>query len=259
MLRILMFVDQHKEVECDLTNPRIAVYKKHWKIFQNTVYWCNLKVAQKKGLQFYPTRSNAIILYNTLPAILYTKSGEGLYNKVYQSPRLPQRAVLKPNLYHGRQDSSKFEARTSVDHQSKESEEYGEHRGDSNSYRGTEEVGETRSRDVDFRIQGLLGKRGVLRDVRELLGKADVIRATHERVQICQGPQEFDLLRESMGHTILQEQWAAEIYEEVEQRSHERLFPGLTEASMTQATLSAGQSGIGYKRATSRLLHTWPS
>ena len=39
-----MFVDQHEEVEFDLTNPRIAVYKIHWK----TVSWCNLKVAQKK-------------------------------------------------------------------------------------------------------------------------------------------------------------------------------------------------------------------
>ena len=49
-------------------------------------------------------RSNAIILYNTFPAIciekvLYMKSGEELYDKVCQSPRLPQRAVLKPNLY----------------------------------------------------------------------------------------------------------------------------------------------------------------
>ena len=70
------------------------------------------------------------------------KSGEELFNKMYQSPRLPQRAVLKPNLYHGRQDPSNFEARTSVDHQSKESEEYVETRGDRNSYRGTKEFGE---------------------------------------------------------------------------------------------------------------------
>ena len=33
------------------------------------------------------------------------------------------------------------------------------------------------------------------------------------------------------------------------QRSLERLFPGFTEDSMTQATLSGGQSGIGYKKA----------
>ena len=37
--------------------------------------------------------------------------------------------------------------------------------------------------------------------------------------------------------------------DEVGQRSLERLFPGFTEDSMVQATLSAGQSGIGYTRA----------
>ena len=42
---------------------------------------------------------------------------------------------------------------------------------------------------------------------------------------------------------------AAEVHDEVGQRSLERLFPGLTEDSMTQATLSAGQSGIGFKGA----------
>ena len=140
-----MLADQHKEVEYHLTNPRIAVYKNHSTIHQNTVNGCNLTVVQKKGLQFYQTRSNAIILYNSLPAIriekvVYMKSGEELYNKVCQSPRLPQRAVLKPNLYHGRQDPSNFEARTSVD-QSKQSEEYEETRSDSNSYRGTKEFG----------------------------------------------------------------------------------------------------------------------
>ena len=88
---------------------------------------------------------------------------------------------------------------------------------------------------------------------------ADVIRAVHERVQHCQDSQtEFALLRESLGvsrvnhilrvrgHTILQEQRAAEIYDEVG-RSLQPLFPGLTEDSMKQATPSAGQPGIGYK------------
>ena len=103
-----MFVDQHKKAEYDLTNPRIAVYKNTWTIHQHTWYWCNLKLAQRKGLQFYQTRSNAIIFYNTLTAICIEKvenmkSGEELYNKVYQSPRLPRRAALEPNLHHGRQ------------------------------------------------------------------------------------------------------------------------------------------------------------
>ena len=112
-------VDQHNEVQCDLENPRVAVYKNTWIIYQNTVYLCNLKFAQKKGLQFYQTRSNAIVFYNTLFAIciakvVYVKSGEESYNKVFESPRLPRKAVLKPNLHHGRQDLSNLEARTSV-------------------------------------------------------------------------------------------------------------------------------------------------
>ena len=105
-----MFVDEHKEVEYDLTNPRIAMYKNHWKTHQNTVYWCKWKVAQKKELQFYQTRSNAIILYHTLSEIciknvVYRKSREALCNRVFQSPTSPQKAVLKPNLSHGHQDS----------------------------------------------------------------------------------------------------------------------------------------------------------
>ena len=96
----------------------------------------------------------------------------------------------------------------------------------------------------------------------QLVAKADVIRAMHERVQLCQDPQTvFALLRESLGvsrinhilrvhgHTILQEQRAAEIYDEVGYRSLERLVLCFTEDSMEQATLSAGHSGIGYKRA----------
>ena len=93
----------------------------------------------------------------------------------------------------------------------------------------------------------------------------------HECVQLCQDPlTEFALLRESLGvsrinhvlrvhgHTILQEQRAAEIHDEVGQRSLERLFPGVTEDSTTQATLSVGQSELGSKeRETSLLLHTW--
>ena len=113
-----------------------------------------------------------------------------------------------------------------------------------------------------------MGPRQFIAD--QLLAKADVIRAMHERVHLCQDPQtEVALLRECLGvsrinhilrvhgHTILQEQRAAEIYDEVGQRSLERLFPSFTEDSMVQATLSAGQSGIGTKeRETSRLQHT---
>ena len=65
---------------------------------------------------------------------------------MYQSPELPQRIELKPNLHYGRQDTANFEASASVDHLSRE---YGE-------TRSGREYGETRCANIDFRIQGLL-------------------------------------------------------------------------------------------------------
>ena len=72
-----------EEVQHDLGKPRIAVYKYTWTSHQNTVYRCNLKLSQRRGLQFHQTRSNALIIFNTLPAIfvekvLYMKTGEEL-------------------------------------------------------------------------------------------------------------------------------------------------------------------------------------
>ena len=142
--------DQHKEVEYNLDKSRIAVCKNTWKIHPNTVYWCNLSVAQSKGLQFYETRSNAIIYYNILPAmciekVVVVKSGEELYSKTYQSLTEPQRIVLKPNLHYGRQDITSSDARTSFDHSSKHKENC-----DGGTYK------ETCRGEIDFRIQGLL-------------------------------------------------------------------------------------------------------
>ena len=62
-----------REVEYDLDKPRIAPYKHTWRSHDNTVFWCNLKLAQRKGLQFYQTRSYAITLSDTLPAICIDK------------------------------------------------------------------------------------------------------------------------------------------------------------------------------------------
>ena len=102
----------------------------------------------------------------------------------------------------------------------------------------------------------------------QLLAKADAIRAMHERVQLRQDPQtECALLQESLGvsrinhilwmhgHTILQEKKAAGIYDEVGQRSLERLFPGFTEDSTEQAGHWV-QEGAGHRQScTSRDAH----
>ena len=60
---------EHKDPDTiDLEVSRLARYKqKAWKKHQNTVYGVDIKLAQEKGFKFYQTRSNAIILYDTLP------------------------------------------------------------------------------------------------------------------------------------------------------------------------------------------------
>ena len=45
-------MDEWKKLFSSLDKPRIAPYKNTWRPYQNTVYWCKLKVAQKRGLQF---------------------------------------------------------------------------------------------------------------------------------------------------------------------------------------------------------------
>ena len=70
--------------------------KKH----QNTVYWVDIRLAHKKGFDFYQTRSNAINLYNKLPACCIPKAikietGEIIYEKVYESPRPPPKISLR--------------------------------------------------------------------------------------------------------------------------------------------------------------------
>ena len=60
--------------ELDLTKPRLASYKQEWTVHQDTVYWVEFQFAQRKGLKFYQTRSNAIILYDTLPTYCISKA-----------------------------------------------------------------------------------------------------------------------------------------------------------------------------------------
>ena len=127
--RETMFASQDlEEVQYDVDKPRTTVSKNTWRVHQGTVNWCNLKLAQKRGLQFCQTRSHAIAFVNTPPAIciekvLYMKTGEDLYWKVHQSPRLP-RVVLMPNLQHGRQVPSDPEAGKSTDHQRERNVKY---------------------------------------------------------------------------------------------------------------------------------------
>ena len=80
----------------DLKAPRLAWYKRtKGKRHQDTVYLVDLIFAQQKGFKFYQTRSNAIILYDTLPVYcipiaIMMETGEIIHEKVYASLRPPR-------------------------------------------------------------------------------------------------------------------------------------------------------------------------
>ena len=80
--------------------------------------------------------------------------------------------------------------------------------------------------------------------VEQLQAKTDVVRAMHERVQLRWVNHTFRV----PGHAVLGETEAAKTFSEVGRRSVGRLFLGLTEDSMEQASLSAG----GGKRLQTR-------
>ena len=108
-----------REVEYDLDKPRIAPYKHTWRAHHNTVHRCQVKLAQRKGFRFYQTRSHAITLSDTLPAIcidnvVCMKTREELNCRIYKSPRLP-RVTLVPNSQHVQKDVHVSESRKSDD------------------------------------------------------------------------------------------------------------------------------------------------
>ena len=66
------------------------------------MYCVDIKLAQQKGFKFYQTRSNAIVLHDTLPAycipkVVVMEFGEIIYEKVYASPRSPPKISFKDN------------------------------------------------------------------------------------------------------------------------------------------------------------------
>ena len=91
---------EHKDLDTiDLNEPRHAQYMhKAWKRHQNTVYWVDIKLAQKKGFKFYQTR--AVVLHETLPAYCTPKfarmeTGKVKNEKVFASPRPPPKISSK--------------------------------------------------------------------------------------------------------------------------------------------------------------------
>ena len=85
----------------DLTVRRHAQYMhKAWKRHQDAENWVDINFAFRKGLKFYQTRSNAIILHEAFPAfcipkVVRVEIGEVIHEKVFMSPRPPPKISLK--------------------------------------------------------------------------------------------------------------------------------------------------------------------
>ena len=82
--------ESHKDPDdIDLNVPRHAPYlHKAGKRHQDAVYWVDINIAIEKGLTFYQTRLNAIILPETLPGhcipkVVRMETGAVLYEKAY--------------------------------------------------------------------------------------------------------------------------------------------------------------------------------
>ena len=93
---------EHQDPEhIDYSVPRRAQYlHSAWKKHQDAVFWVDIDLSTRKGLTFYQTRSNAIILQGTLPAYCIPKVerlqiGEVLYEKSYISPRAQPKISLR--------------------------------------------------------------------------------------------------------------------------------------------------------------------
>ena len=99
---------EHKDPEkIELNVPRHAQYLHNaWKKYLDAVYWSDIDLTIRKGLTFYQTRSNAIILQGTLPAycipkVARLKTGEVLYEKAHMSPRPPPKISLRHDWARG--------------------------------------------------------------------------------------------------------------------------------------------------------------
>ena len=87
----------HKDPQViDLNVTRHAQYLHNaWKRHQDAVFWIDINLAIEKGLTFYQTRSNAIILQETFPKVVRLKIGEVICENFIMSPRLPPKISLR--------------------------------------------------------------------------------------------------------------------------------------------------------------------
>ena len=92
----------------DVTKPRQVPDRTRWKVNQKKVYRNNLKRCSTKheGSAFWQTRSNAVILHDSVPALKkwwIPKLKRFCIRRTHSSPRLPPKVTLR-NSWHVQHD-----------------------------------------------------------------------------------------------------------------------------------------------------------
>ena len=119
-----------------VTSENLAIQKYLGTISKHSII--NVKLAQQRGPQFYQTRSNAGILYDTLLAefvekAMCMKTKDQPYQRESVTLRLRDVLKAKANSQSGSQDLVAQEARSSWESQ-QDAERYGETRSDTADY-----------------------------------------------------------------------------------------------------------------------------
>ena len=74
-------------------------YHSHWKRNQDAVYWVKLSRAQEQGLQFWQTKSHAIVVHSPVPAdCIYkvmSQNGDRILFERLSTPRPAPKVTLK--------------------------------------------------------------------------------------------------------------------------------------------------------------------
>ena len=79
--------------------PQKASYVTRWKRKQDAVYWVRLQRAQDQGLEFWQTKSFAIMTYTTIPGDcidrVTAQNGERVLFEKLETPRPAPKVTLK--------------------------------------------------------------------------------------------------------------------------------------------------------------------
>ena len=94
----------------DFTVPQKAPHVTKWKYDQNAVCWVRLSKAQDQGLEFWQTKSFAIMTYATIPGDcmdrVASQNGERVLFERLETPRLVPKVKLEKNWQSQQQHSS---------------------------------------------------------------------------------------------------------------------------------------------------------